>query len=40
LDVSNLPEDLLYKDIPTKFHVYNIRLFWHNMTFVNFQLNS
>jgi hypothetical protein len=27
LDVSNLPEDLLYKDIPTKFHVYNIRLF-------------
>jgi type VI protein secretion system component Hcp len=23
LDVSNLPEDLLYKDIPTKFHVYN-----------------
>jgi hypothetical protein len=23
LDVSNLLEDLLYKDIPTKFHVYN-----------------
>jgi hypothetical protein len=23
LDVSNLPKDLLYKDIPTKFHVYN-----------------
>ncbi len=23
LDVSNLLEDLLYEDIPTKFHVYN-----------------
>jgi hypothetical protein len=40
LDVSNLHEDLLYKDISTKFHVYNTGLFSHNMTFVNFQLNS
>jgi hypothetical protein len=23
LDVSNLPKDLLYEDIPTKFHVYD-----------------
>jgi hypothetical protein len=27
LDVSNLLEDLLYDDAPTKFHVYNTRLF-------------
>jgi hypothetical protein len=25
LDVSNFPKDLLYKTIPTKFHVYDTR---------------
>jgi hypothetical protein len=40
LDVSNLLKDLLYEDISKKFHVYDTWLFWHNMAFVNFQLNS
>jgi hypothetical protein len=31
LDVSNLHEDLLYKDISTKFHVYNTLDYFHTI---------
>jgi hypothetical protein len=40
LDVSNLPEDLLYENILTKLHVYNTRYYFDTMKFVNFLMNS
>lgn len=40
LDVSNLPEDLLYENILMKLHVYNTRYYFDTMKFVNFLMNS
>ncbi len=31
LDVSNLPKDLLYEDIPTKFHVYDTQDYFNTI---------